>query len=100
MPFKLTARAAKDLVQLTEYGIERFGENAARSYLDTLFRVFDLIAEMPLLGAADRINPGFRRFLHGRHVIVYRVDDAGIVIARLLHTAMDAPRHPLGDDGR
>jgi len=96
MSHRLTPKAAQDLVSLTEYGIETFGQEQARKYHDALVRTFELLAEMPLIGRRDSHDPGYRRFLHGRHVIIYRRDESGLVIARVLHAAMDSPRHEAG----
>ncbi len=99
MPFRLTARAADDLFALTEYGIEAFGSTVARRYQDGLHRAFELIAELPAIGQEDARRPGIRRFLHGRHVIIYRVVGADVVVVRLLHASMDSTRQDLaGDD--
>ena len=97
MSYRLSAEAARDLISLTEYGIETFGEATARRYHDGLHRAFELIADMPAIGRHDPDHPGFRRFFHGRHVIIYRVEDAGVLIARLLHAAMESARHGVGD---
>lgn len=97
MRYRLTRAAIQDLISLTTYGIETFGQLQARKYHEALDRTFHLLTEMPLIGRLDEDHPGMRRFLHGRHVIVYREDEAGVLIVRLLHVAMDAPRH--GVDG-
>ncbi len=52
---------------------------------------------MPLIGRADDTHAGYRRFLHGRHVIIYRQEKDGILIARLLHVAMDSQRHDVDE---
>ena len=93
MPYRLTAAAVEDLVSLTQFGIETFGQAQARKYHLALEHTFELLADMPLIGREDGDHPGFRRFLHGRHVIVYRAEPSGIVIARLLHVSMDSARH-------
>ena len=100
MTYRLTAEAARDIIALTEYGIETFGQAQARKYHEALERTFELLSDMSAIGRADEDHPGYRRFLHGRHVIIYRKESAGVVIARLLHVAMDAPRHHVEGEGR
>lgn len=51
---------------------------------------------MPEIGRADDRHPGFRRFFHGRHVIIYHPEAADVIIVRLLHVAMDSTRHHIG----
>ncbi len=100
MPYRLTAEAARDLISLTEYGIETFGQAQALRYHNALERTFELLADMPAIGRADEYHPGHYRFFHGRHVIIYRSKSDGVVIARLLHVAMDLPRHRIeGEEG-
>lgn len=95
MPYRLTDQAYQDLVNLTEYGVENFGRAVAESYHLALTRTFELLADLPALGREAPDHPGHRQFWHGRHVIYYRAEAGEIVIARLLHVAMDATRHPI-----
>ena len=55
-------------------------------YLDELELCCRRLAENSNLGrACDRIKPGLRRIETGRDVVFYRVDDAGVLISRILH---------------
>jgi plasmid stabilization system protein ParE len=38
--------------------------------------------------ACDYIKPGLRRMESGRHVIFYRIDDAGVLVTGILHAGM------------
>lgn len=97
MRYRLTAKASQDLIALTEYSIETFGQQQARKYHQALERTFELLADMPQMGPEDAHFEGCRRFLHGRHVILYHLEEDQIVIVRLLHVAMDQGRHAVDD---
>lgn len=45
--------------------------------------------------AAERqdVDPPVRIHYHEKHLIVYRVDDSGILIIRVLHQSMAVPAH-------
>jgi toxin ParE1/3/4 len=48
-----------------------------------------MLAANPALGrACSEIRPGLRRLEHGRHVVFYRQDAAGILVSRILHQRM------------
>jgi len=46
-----------------------------------------------MASACDHIRTGYRRRGVERHMIYLRITDFGIVIVRILHHRMDAPRH-------
>ena len=76
------------------YSIERFGLAQARHYRDELIKTFRILSENPFLGQdCQEIKAGYRRHVHGRHVIYYRVDDSQIVILRILHERQDPLRN-------
>ena len=48
-----------------------------------------MIADNPTLGRTnDNVRPGLRRIECGRHVVLYRTNDEGILISRILHQRM------------
>jgi plasmid stabilization system protein ParE len=41
----------------------------------------------------NELHPGCRICFTGRHAILYRIHEGRVEIARVLHDAMDFPRH-------
>lgn len=97
--FRLSSHAAADLAEIADYTIERFGIEQARRYRDDLEKCFQNLAENPTLGrSVEQVAPKLRRFEHQSHVVFYAQEEGGVLIVRVLHASMDAPRH-FGDPG-
>jgi len=43
--------------------------------------------------ACDDIKNGYRRVERGKHVIIYRVEEYGIFVGRILHDRMPPRKH-------
>ena len=84
--YKLNEAAAEDLQQLIEFGIDRFGLDTAKLYLDGMTKRFENLAEAPLrYQSVDHIYSGYRRSVYGSHSIYYRIGDTNIEIMRILN---------------
>jgi toxin ParE1/3/4 len=103
---RLTAAAEADFEDVLRWTVERFGEAQARVYAETLSAAMEALTAGPaVLGAKarDDIAKGLftlhvaRQGRKGRHFVVFRIGkDAErevIEVLRLLHDAMDLPRH-------
>jgi len=67
-------------------GILGFGGLQALKYQDSFKRTFDLLAYMPSIGRkSERNSITERRFLHGSHVIYYRLEAEDIVIETIIY---------------
>ena len=96
--YRLTHRASDDLDAIYEYTIVNFGLEKAQDYLIGLHQRFEELATRPTLGrGAERLAAGMRRYPHRSHVVFYLTEDRGVLIVRVLHTSMDAPRHFVPD---
>ena len=92
--YKTTQAADEDLIQAFLDGILKFGVPQAQRYREALEYVFELIADNPRLGRRIDYSDTYRRFHHGRHIIVYSIDhDDQITIERVFHDAMDVDRY-------
>ena len=92
--YRLTPKAADDLDAIYEYTIVNFGLDRARGYLNDLHQRFEDLAARPALGrGADRLAPRLRRYPYRSHVVFYLRESRGVLIVRVLHESMDAPRH-------
>ena len=91
---RLSTRAEADLVGIADYTIETFGIEQARRYRVDLEECFRNLAKNPRLGRrAEWLAPGLRRFEHRSHAVFYTEYEGGVLIVRILHVRMDAPRH-------
>lgn len=103
---RLTAAAEADFEEILRWTVDQFGDGQARIYAETVSAALnDLTAGPTVVGARKRddILKGIftlhvaRKGRKGRHFILFRVgrapDGDVIEVLRLLHDAMDLPRH-------
>ncbi|GAB1392260.1 type II toxin-antitoxin system RelE/ParE family toxin [Rhodocyclaceae bacterium] len=92
--YRLTPAAEDDLEAIWTYTVQQWGFEQANRYTDFLTTVFAELAQSPKTAqACDHIRQGYRRWSVERHMIYFRVMNYGIVVVRILHDRMDAPRH-------
>ncbi|QCP50499.1 type II toxin-antitoxin system RelE/ParE family toxin [Trinickia violacea] len=103
---RLTESAEHDFSNIIRWSAERFGKAHARAYAEAISMA---LQELTTTGPAvtgvatrDNIVPGLlslhvaRKRRKGRHFIMFRVtehDTRVIDVLRILHDAMDLPRH-------
>jgi len=105
-PVRLTAAAEADFRGIVRWTAERFGQAQARAYACTLVAAITDLADGPaILGAKARndIDSGLftlhvaRGGRRGRHFLMFRIGHDGgrdvIEVLRILHDAMEVPRH-------
>lgn len=82
----LRPAAEADLSEIWLHGVDRWGVEQAEHYADSLFAVFDLLADYPEL-ARERgeVTPPVRIHPSGSHLVLYRLEGQGIEIIRILH---------------
>jgi toxin ParE1/3/4 len=86
MAWRTTEKANVDLDLMAEAGMLAFGERHARSYLNTIFDMFDTLAAYPDLAAERRSAKGYVRLMPCEaHHILYATEDGDVVILRVLH---------------
>lgn len=88
--FRLTKAAQTDVQGIARYTQKEWGSAQRRRYLDGLQDKFEALLEAPRT-AAERLDfePPVRIFPYEKHLIVYAIDDGGILIVRVLHQSMD-----------
>jgi len=89
MRYRTTRAADEDLIQAFLDGIQKFDVRQAQRYREALEYVFELIVDTPRLGRRVHGQDARRSFHHGRHIIIYSIEDDGILIERVFHDAMD-----------
>lgn len=85
--------AKAELAALRRYSIERWGRTVALRYLEDVRDAAKQLAASP-----ERAKPLNRMFRIARvrsHYLIVQVDEAAdrLIVARVLHTAMDVERH-------
>ena len=93
-------RARRDITDVLRYTRDRWGNAQAREYRDLINDALENIAADPSSGKKRASLPGILSFhikqpgRDARHVVFYRVTDAGSVqVIRLLHDSMDFDQH-------
>lgn len=86
MTYRTTEAADRDIAGIYADGVEAFGERQAERYHDGLFDVFDILAGNPRLARErSEFAPPVRIHPYGSHLVVYTLDDGGVLIVRVLH---------------
>ncbi|MBE8233100.1 MAG: type II toxin-antitoxin system RelE/ParE family toxin [Endozoicomonadaceae bacterium] len=88
--YRLLKKAEKDIANIANYTIQKFGIKQAGVYRDGLFRSFEIISDFPLIGSSQHhTKKNIRRHVHEHHSIYYRVDAHGVTIYRILGPGED-----------
>ena len=88
--YKLTEAAKKDLRGISAYTRKTWGNKQEKAYRETIRASLRLIAETPKIGLKrDELAEGLRSFPVGNHIAYYVEGKDKIVVARILHPAMD-----------
>ncbi len=94
MPYKLTPKAENDLTEIYLHGFLNFGETQAEKYFSELEDCFQVLSETPFIGRErTEFSPPVRIHHHGRHLVIYVIQEDRILIIRVLHDSMDVQRH-------
>jgi toxin ParE1/3/4 len=90
--FRVSKAAQADIREVGRYTQQQWGKDQRRVYLDGLNDRFQLLANTPML-AAERQTLGLPVRIHPyeKHLILYVIEDGGILIVRVLHQSMDVP---------
>jgi toxin ParE1/3/4 len=87
----LSPSARNDLSDLLLYTERRWGKRQRAAYQALIDRALRELARFPDLGRArDEIAAGLRGHPAGNHIILYRVSDEELTVARILHARQDA----------
>jgi len=92
--YRLTRKAADDLISIYNYTFHQHGELQADTYLHGIEEKLNELANSPSIAVnADGIRPGYKRVLFQKHVIYFKEERDGILIVRILHQQMKATLH-------
>jgi toxin ParE1/3/4 len=85
MRLDISRAAESDLKDIYRYTFHAFGPRQADRYLKELGTVFEMLAEFPDMGKV--FDQDSRSFIHGSHIVIYRVGDDVVLIGRIFHGA-------------
>jgi toxin ParE1/3/4 len=85
LPILRTARCDEDLIAIWIH-VAQENPGAADRVLDAIAQRWEQLARHPLSGMArDDIAPGLRHLITGQYMVLYRIQDEGIEILRVIH---------------
>lgn len=78
--------AEADLSSIWRHGAAVWGVEQAERYVNGLFAVFDLLAQFPEIARErEEFTPPVRIHPSGSHLVIYRLEEQGVEIIRILH---------------
>lgn len=111
---RLSPEAEADIDDILEWSVTSFGQAVRDGYEELISTAIGALLAAPetpgsharpelgpgirvihLKLSRDRVPIGVRRIGSPRHFVVYRQVDDALQVVRILHEAMDAPRHYL-----
>lgn len=94
MILDFTKAAVADLQSIRSYTLHTWGAEQEQIYLDSLWKKFgDLLASPQRWRQRNDLFPGCQIAAHAKYVILFRINGSELQIVRILHAAMDFPRH-------
>lgn len=94
MKLELTEAALSDLRSIRLYTLQVWGEKAEEHYIDMLWEKFSQILRDPnAYRSRHDLFPDCQIAAVGKHVVLFRVRAKTLQVVRVLHSAMDFPRH-------
>ncbi|MGH6949904.1 MAG: type II toxin-antitoxin system RelE/ParE family toxin [Vitreimonas sp.] len=99
LDLRIRPQAQRDLKEIWRYTRRRWSREQADRYAAKIYAAIADLRKRPQLGKpADNVSPGLSRRTAERHVIYFRVRDETLVVARVLHDAMDPITHLANDE--
>ncbi|MBY6058535.1 type II toxin-antitoxin system RelE/ParE family toxin [Leisingera daeponensis] len=88
--WRIRPAARADLAAIWRYGLETWGEAQADAYADSLFALFDLLADFPgMARERSEFTPPVRIHPTGAHLVIYRLEQGRPDVLRILHARQD-----------
>lgn len=89
--YRLTNLAELDLVDIADYGFQKYGMDQALKYGAALEGGFKYLAENPeTCRLREEFDPPVRIYPIGVHIVIYRIIDRGFIeITRIRHGRED-----------
>ena len=94
-PLIYTKEALQDLLDIADYHFEKVGEESALRAMGDLQDHIEKLSDFPRMGEEHPdtyLNAlGFRKLVHGTHIVVYRLDGEQVVIERIVLASSNYP---------
>lgn len=94
-PLIYTKEALQDLLDIADYHFEKVGKDSALRAVGALQDHIEKLCDFPRMGEAHPdtyLNAlGFRKLVHGNHIVIYRIDGAQVVIERIIWASSNYP---------
>lgn len=88
--YELSQEADKDLEDIFDYTVEKFGLDQAVLYVSSFENTFEALCNNPKLGRErTEIREELRSVVKESHVVFYRILKSKIRIVRILHGSRD-----------
>ena len=98
MTLDFTDAAVSDLQSIRNYTLQKWGAEQEQYYLDSLWSKFEeILADRQRWRSREDLFPGCQIAAQGKHVILFRIQGTILQVVRILHGAMDFPRHLPGN---
>ncbi|RAU17294.1 type II toxin-antitoxin system RelE/ParE family toxin [Nitrincola tibetensis] len=96
LSLSITPKAESDLTDIWLYTCNEWGVDQADHYLDQLELGMKQLMSYPLLGVDyTHVLASYRRLQIEHHSVFYRVLESEVLVVRVLHEEMDAPKRLL-----
>jgi toxin ParE1/3/4 len=83
--YRLTPKAEADLEDIWLYTAETWSPDQADTYIDSLVRTIETLVAMPTIARErDEFDPPVRIHPAAEHLIIYRVEEALLLVIRIL----------------
>lgn len=91
MSYKLTHKAADDILHIYRQGIETFGPDQAARYHKRLSKTLEVLGRNPEIARQrEELSPPARVHPCGAHIIIYIAEQGGgIIVLRVRHSRED-----------
>ena len=94
MAYRLTEDAELDLIRMFRNGATMFGVRQAEAYYSAIEDRFTFLADNPRAARErDDIDPPVRVHPFKSHLIIYRIEDRGVLIIGIRHGHEDWASH-------
>ena len=94
-PLIYTKEALQDLLDIADYHFEKVWEESALRAVGDLQDHIEKLSDFPRMGEEHPdayLNAlGFRKLVHGNHIVIYRIDGAQVVIERIVWASSNYP---------
>jgi toxin ParE1/3/4 len=88
--YTLSLKADKDLSDIYDYTIFKFGQDQAEAYLTELEDTLSLLSKNINMGETRTdLSPRLKSFVYKYHTIFYDIEAEGIYVLRVMHHSRD-----------